>query len=212
MTAATPTNSTSAGPKALGILATPARAQAVLAGGDDRRYLPRTKVYLHLTPDLLTGTSSVARSETLGPITKTMLADLFGTSRITITPVLHADTEHAVDNYEIPHRIRETVTLRDTCEVFPHSSRTARGLDLDHTQPYAPGAAGQTRPDNLGPLTRRAHRAKTTGRWQLKQPRTGTFWWKSPQGNEYRVSPNGTTDLHHWSPLERTITWLLDSS
>lgn len=214
--------------KALGILATPGRAQALLTGDDDQRYLPRTKVYLHLTPDMLVGqrndsqsepTSSdhaatagpIARSETLGPITPAMLADLFGTTRITITPVLHADSDQAVDNYEIPDRIRETITLRDGCEVFPYSSRTARGIDLDHTQPYVPGAAGQTAPDNLGPLTRRVHRAKTARRWQLKQPRAGTFWWKTPTGAEYRVSPTGTDDLHHWSPLERQATWLLDN-
>ncbi len=227
--------------KALGILATPGRAQAILTGGDDQRYLPRTKVYLHLTPDMLVGQPTscddersaarrndahseptsdghaakagpIARSETLGPLTPAMLADLFGTTRITITPVLHADSDQAVDSYEIPDRIRETVTLRDSCEVFPYSSRTARGLDLDHTQPYVPGAAGQTAPDNLGPLTRRVHRAKTAGRWRLKQPRAGTFWWKTPQGNQYRVSPTGTDDLHHWSPLERQATWLLDNS
>lgn len=212
--------------KALGILATPGRAQALLAGGDDRRYLPRTKVYLHLSPDMLTAGSDdnsrsaptscpngslIARSETLGPITKAMLADLFGTHRISITPVLHdIDAEPAVDAYEIPNRIRETVTLRDGCEVFPYSSRTARGLDLDHTRPFVAGATGQTAPGNLGPLTRRVHRAKTARRWRLKQPRAGTFWWKTPTGTEYRVSPTGTDDLQHWSPLERKATWLLD--
>ena len=197
--------------RALGILATPGRAQAILAGDDDQRYLPRTKVYLHLTPDMLTGKSSIARSETLGPLTKSMLADLFGTHRITINPVLHADAEQSVDAYEIPDRIREAVVLRDVCEVFPYSSWTARRLDLDHTAPYVAGADSQTRSDNLGPLTRRVHRAKTVGRWRLKQPRAGTFWWKSPTGADYRVSPTGTDDLHHWSPLERQATWQFDN-
>ncbi|MFT4295458.1 MAG: hypothetical protein QM582_08605, partial [Micropruina sp.] len=155
--------------------------------------------------------SVVARSETLGPITRSQLAELFSTHRITITPVLHGDTEQAVDSYEIPNRIRETVVLRDVCEVFPHSSRTARGIDLDHTQPYLPGADQQTRPGNLGPLTRTVHRAKTTGRWTLRQPRPGTFWWKSPTNQQYRVTPRGTTDLSHWSPLERTFAWVLDT-
>ncbi|MFT4294353.1 MAG: hypothetical protein QM582_02950, partial [Micropruina sp.] len=80
--------------KALGILATPARAQALLnSGDDDQRYLPRTRVYLHLTPEMVTGQrhgcgctagtdtttsaeatdSVVARSETLGPITRSQL-------------------------------------------------------------------------------------------------------------------------------------------
>lgn len=203
--------------KALGILATPGRAQALLNDTDDDRYLPRTKVYVHLTPELLTDSSPggegwIARGETLGPLAKSQLADLFGTHRITITPVLHADGAYAVDAYEIPDRIRETVMLRDGCEVFPYSSRAARRLDLDHTQPYVTGAAGQTRPGNLGPLTRKVHRAKTARRWQVKQPRAGVFWWRSPSGQRYRVSADGTDDLTNRSPLERRIAWWLDSS
>lgn len=191
--------------KALGILATPARAEALLNGTDDSRYAPRTKVYLHLSPD-----GEVARSETLGPVVKAQLAELFGTHRITVTPVVHAGAEHPVDSYEIPRRIRESVVLRDACEVFPYSSRAARGLDLDHTQPFVAGAAAQTSPDNLGPLSRGVHRAKTARRWRLRQPRDGIFWWRSPTGREYRVSPQGTRDLSAHSPLERAVTWRLD--
>ncbi len=200
--------------RALGILATPGRAQALLFGADDDRYLPRTKAYLHITPEFLAGSGDglAARSETLGPLAKAQLAELFGTHRITITPVIHSDGEPAVDAYEIPNRIREAVVLRDGCEVFPYSSRTARGLDLDHTRPYVAGAEGQTTPGNLGPLTRTTHRAKTAGRWRLRQPRDGIFWWRSPSGQRYRVGPDGTTDLVHHSRLERLITWHLDSS
>lgn len=206
--------------RALGILATPARAMALLQGEDDQRYLPRTTVYLHLTPDLLSSTpadasrpdAAVVRSEGLGPITKAQLADLFGTTRVTVTPVLHAGGDEAVDAYEVPNRIRAAVTLRDVVEPFPYSSRSARGLDLDHTEPYVPGGRAQTRPSNLGPLRRRIHRAKTAKRWQLRQPRAGTFWWTSPTGNEYRVTPTKTTDLHDHSTIERALTWLLDSA
>ena len=208
--------------KALGILATPGRAQAMLEGADDQRYLPRTKVYLHLDAVMLaelttdgsaddSSGAAVARSEALGPLVRAQLADLFGTHRITVTPVLHTDAEQAVDSYEIPNRIRETVTLRDVCEVFPYSSRAARGLDLDHTEPYTAGAEAQTGPDNLGPLTRGVHRAKTARRWQLRQPGSGIFWWKSPTGQRYRVGADGTTDLAYHSPLERAITWHLDA-
>lgn len=215
--------------RALGILATPGRAQALLSGADDDRYLPRTKVYLHITPEFLApglltpeplaghdtetgGEGPIARSETLGPLAKAQLAELFGTHRITISPVIHTNGEPAVDAYEIPDRIREAVVLRDGCEVFPYSSRTARGLDLDHTRPYVAGAEGQTAPGNLGPLTRKTHRAKTAGRWRLRQPGDGVFWWRSPSGQRYRVGPDGTTDLVHHSRLERLITWHLDSS
>ena len=47
-----------------------------------------------------------------------------------------------MDSYEIPNRIRQQVILRDGFEVFPFSSRPARGQDLDHTSPYRRGARG----------------------------------------------------------------------
>ncbi len=197
--------------KALGILATPQRATALLGGSDDDRYLPRTRVFLHLPHGMLTG-SGVARCETMGPIVKARLTELFGTHRITVTPVVHAGSEAAVDSYEIPDRIAESVRLRDICEVFPYSSRAARRLDQDHTIPYVEGVAQQTRPDNLGPLTRRVHRAKTARRWQVSQPASGVFWWHSPRGQCYRVTPQGTTDLHDWSTAERGVRWRLDES
>lgn len=58
-----------------------------------------------------------------------------------------------------------------------------------------PGRGGQTRLENLGPLSRRAHRAKTHGGWRLTQPQPGTFHWRSPAGFEYLVTPRGTTTL-----------------
>jgi len=100
-----------------------------------------------------------------------------------------------VDAYEIPESIRQAVILRDRHEVFPWSSREARHLDMDHTDPYTPGRAGQTRPSNLGPLSRRAHRAKTFGGWQLTQPEPGVFIWHTRLGQTIRVGPNGTTRI-----------------
>ena len=93
--------------------------------------------------------------------------------------------------------------LRDTWEVFPYSSRSARRQDLDHTKPYRPGEKDQTRAGNLGPLSRKAHRGKTHGGWQVEQPRPGIFWWTSPSGHRYRIGPNGTIRIgrnprHHF--------------
>lgn len=191
--------------KALGILATPRRAAALLDGADDTRHRPRTKVYLHLTAG-----SAVARSETIGPVLREQLADLFGTHQISITPVIHAGDEPGVDSYEIPHRIRESVALRDRVELFPYSARSARGLDLDHTEPYVSGASNQTRPGNLAPLCRTVHRAKTSRRWNVKQPRSGVLWWRSLHGQSYRTSSDGTNDHAHWSVAERLCQWHLD--
>lgn len=128
-----------------------------------------------------------------------------------MTPVVHSGSDVAVDSYEIPHRMREQLNLRDVVEPFPYSSRSARGLDADHTTPYVPAAKGQSRPSNLGPLRRRIQRAKTAGRWHLRQPRSGVFWWRSPTDQLYRVTPTDTTDLHDHSSLERAALWHLDT-
>ena len=102
--------------------------------------------------------------------------------------------EPAVDAYEIPKRIREEVIIRDRVEIFPFSSREARRQDLDHTTPFERGAPKQTRASNLGPLSRRAHRAKTHHPgWELIQTRPGVFWWRTGMNQIFRVGPNGTT-------------------
>jgi hypothetical protein len=74
----------------------------------------------------------------------------------------------AIDAYEIPPWIRDAVRLRNIADVFPYGSCTTATMDLDHTIPWRSvddgGPPGQTRPGNLGPLTRAHHRAVTHGR------------------------------------------------
>jgi len=180
---------------ALGVLASPAVALALLDGrdvADSAR--PTSRVFVHLHADALTGQHPVARVETIGPILVSQLARIVGHARIKVTPVLHLGAdEPAVDAYEIPDRIREHVIQRDRHEVFPYSSRPARRQDLDHTIPYQPGGESQTRPSNLGPLSRRAHRAKTHAGWQLSQPEPGIFYWTTELGQTFTVSPTDTT-------------------
>jgi len=59
--------------------------------------------------------------------------------------------------------------LRDAYDQFPWSSIESGHLDLDHTKPWQPGVAGQTSPDNLARLSRRAHRVKTLAGWRLER-------------------------------------------
>ena len=127
---------------------------------------------------------------------------------ISVASATYADV--AVDSYEIPERIRRQVLLRDQVEVFPYSSRSARGADLDHTRPYRPGRRDQTRASNLGPLSRKAHRGKTHGGWRLSQPAPGVFHWRSPAGLAYRVTPSGTSRLD--SPFDEAVYRLAPSS
>ncbi|MGC3995937.1 MAG: hypothetical protein QM779_17785 [Propionicimonas sp.] len=186
--------------KAVGILATPERARLMLAEAagvpdpsglrsDDPRLLPSATLYVHVAEETLLTGHGTARVEGVGPLAATMLARLIGHDRIRLTPVIRPYAEVAVDSYEIPDWMRRQVLLRDTWEVFPHSSRSARKQDLDHTIPWRPGVRGQTRAGNLGPLSRKAHRGKTHGGWRVDQPRPGVFWWTSPAGYRYRVVP-----------------------
>ena len=50
--------------------------------------------------------------------------------------------------------------------------------------------------ENLGPLTRFAHRVKTHGRgWRHHQPVPGVYLWRTPHGYWFRVDQHGTHPL-----------------
>jgi 5-methylcytosine-specific restriction endonuclease McrA len=111
-------------------------------------------------------------------------------SDVRITPVLDLTRADAVDPHDPPAWMRELVILRDRTCVFPHCSRDARDCDLDHIDAYdEDGPPGQTHPDNLAPLCRRHHRAKTSGRWRYRRRRDGTYTWTDPLGHTYLTRP-----------------------
>ena len=82
---------------------------------------------------------------------------------------------------------------------FPYTAAISRRIDLDHTIPYPTptngGPPGQTRIGNLGPHTRRNHRHKTHGGWQVRQPEPGTWLWRTPHRRIYLVNATGTHPL-----------------
>ncbi|MEO6266426.1 MAG: hypothetical protein ABIO66_07465 [Nocardioidaceae bacterium] len=92
--------------------------------------------------------------------------------------------------------MREALKLSRPSSVFPFT-HTSSEPDLDHTIPYVPpddgGPPGQTRVENLGPLTRFTHRVKTHGRgWRHHQPVPGVYLWRSPHGSWFKVDRHGT--------------------
>ncbi|MDN5762882.1 MAG: HNH endonuclease, partial [Microlunatus sp.] len=94
---------------------------------------------------------------------------------------------------------REAVRTRHVASVFPYSAGRGASMDLDHTDPYRwDGTPGQTGPDNLGPLTRGEHRAKTHGMWTLTTPHPGVFIWRAPHGHYFLCTNQGT---QHLGPL-----------
>lgn len=115
--------------------------------------------------------------------------------KVTVKPVIDLNQRLAAESYEIPARIREQVLLINPTCVFPWCSRPSRGLDLDHVTPWKPDEqGGATATDNLAPLCRAHHRAKTFGGWSYRVTSPGTHEWRSPHGYTYRTGRHGTTD------------------
>ncbi len=157
---------------------------------------PDVTMYVHLTDEALTSGSGVARVEQVGPVTLDRVKAWLRHANVTVKPVIDLNQQIPVDAYEIPDRIRDAVHLRTPVDCFPYATSTRRTGDLDHTTPYVSpdngGPPGQTGIDNLGPLTRTHHRIKTHGHWQVTQPFTGIFVWRSPHGRYHLVDHTGT--------------------
>ncbi len=157
---------------------------------------PDVTLYVHLTDEALTSGSGVARVEQVGPVTVDRVKTWLDGANVVVKPVIDLNQQIPVDAYEIPDRIRDAVHLRTPIDCFPYATSTRRTGDLDHTIPYVSpdngGPPGQTGIDNLGPLTRTHHRIKTHGRWQVAQPFTGIFVWRSPHGRYHLVDHTGT--------------------
>ncbi len=163
-----------------------------------------TKTYLHLDAnslaDLPDPLAKVGQVEKLGPLSVRTLQHWLGTSRFTLQPVLDLARTDAVDQHDPPAWMRELVILRDRTCVFACCDKDARDCDLDHIEAFVEmddgGPPGQTRPDNLAPLCRRHHRAKTHFGWSYVRNKDGTYTWTSPHGKRYTVDTRGVVIEH----------------
>ncbi|WP_210440288.1 HNH endonuclease signature motif containing protein [Nocardioides xinjiangensis] len=144
------------------------------------------------------GSRGVARCDRLGPMLLGRLRSwLLTAGQVTVTPVLdldpHTTAVPAVDRHDPPPRMAEAVRLRDDTCVYPHCSRPSQRCDLDHITAYVPlddgGPPGQTRPDNLAPLCRRHHRAKTFADFTYHRQPDGSYHWTLPSGRTVTTDP-----------------------
>jgi hypothetical protein len=74
-----------------------------------------------------------------------------------------------------PHWLREAIWVRDLADTAPGSTTAVRRCDIDHIHPFDDG--GRTDADNLHPIGRAAHNAKTDNRWTIRRARDGTTRW-----------------------------------
>ncbi|WP_300645108.1 HNH endonuclease signature motif containing protein [Nocardioides sp.] len=183
----------------------------------DPRPTPRRVVVLtvHLSDAALTGAPQIDPvTGTLGLnlarldnhrqlLTADAVRDWCGTpgTQVIVKPVIDLHDTVAVSSYEVPDRIAARVRLARTTCSFPHCNRPAETADLDHTVEYSDtGPPDQTSTDNLAPLCRHDHRAKTHPSpagtpWRVTGLSPGHWLWTSPHSQHYLVHPDGTTPL-----------------
>ncbi|GGL55083.1 hypothetical protein GCM10011575_11880 [Microlunatus endophyticus] len=190
---------------------------------DFTKLQPSAILHLHISDASLDGPfgpadpqARLARVEGLGPLYLDTVRHWLGQAcTVKLQPVIDTGSITAVDRYEIPAAMRETLLTLSPASRFPWSNSLNRRNDLDHTIPYLPadrgGPPGQTSPDNLAPLTRREHRHKTFGHINVRQPDPDTRVWKTSYGRVLIVNPGGTYDLGTgnlartlWDALNRT--------
>jgi hypothetical protein len=154
-----------------------------------------TKAYVHMHYPDLPDPLSLGSVERLGPLTIKTIKEWLGTSRFTLQPVLHMGRTDAVDQHDPPVWMQELVRLRDPSCVFPYCPKDARDCDLDHIEAFVEmddgGPPGQTRPDNLAPLCRGHHRAKTFFGWTYVRNPDRSYTWTDPHGRRFTVGPDG---------------------
>jgi hypothetical protein len=188
--------------------AEPVREHAAAANRHTpKRVKPRQVViYAHLAAEALTGCRcgsigsvqnplQVARLENhRRTVTAEQVRDWCGNpdTQVVINPVIDLAEQIHVASYEIPNRMHEQARLRDATCVFPFCERPARRCDTDHVIAYPDGP---TATDNLAPLCRRHHRAKTHAGWRYVVVEPGTYLWRSPHDYRYLRDHTGTRDV-----------------
>ncbi len=171
---------------AVGVLADPAVAQALLEGEDGDAAGSRKQIVLQLRiSDLaLLGLDPAGWNDTTArPMLEQQIREWCGRTdtRVSVLPVVDLAARQATDAYEIPARMSSRVRTRHTTCVFPWCTQSSWGCDLDHIVPFACG--GPTTDDNLAPLCRRHHRLKTFAGWCYERTGDDEFAWIDPWGH-----------------------------
>jgi len=163
--------------------------------------------------DLADPTTGVVDVQGRGLLFADRLGDLLAGCKVTVRPIIDPEAIAPTDSYRIPDDMRLAVEERNPFDVFPYGVRRSRVCDLDHTIPFDhhnKAGVGQTRPENLGPLSRYAHRLKTHGGWRLAQPQPGVFRWESPLGYQYFVTPSGSVRIRRPEPPPPQHWWQIE--
>ena len=130
--------------RAVGVLADPATAAALLDGTPTPKPAKRLQLVVHLSPTPWSApTSSAAARPPAGagsgrqPVLVQQIREWAGRTdtHLTITPVIDLDDHVQAEAYEISDRLRTRADLIAGHCVFPWCTRPARRCDHDHVHP-----------------------------------------------------------------------------
>ena len=182
--------------RAVGVLADPAAAMALLEGRPPPKPRKHCTLVVHVSVDALLGGDPVARCATLSrPVLDQQVRDWCGRTdtHVTVQPVIDLADHTRSDAYEVPDRLRARNDLLHPRCVFPWCTRLSQHCDHDHRVPYDEG--GETCDCNVAPLCRRHHRLKTHAGWRYTLLEPGVFLWSEPHGQQFLSDHTGTLDV-----------------
>ncbi|WP_189670911.1 HNH endonuclease [Promicromonospora soli] len=169
-------------------------------GGAAVRIIPvKPQIRITVPASMLLGLDNTpGHLDGYGPIpadTAALLATDATWQRLITDPLTGILTDYSTTAYQPGKILRQAVTARDQTCCFLQCDRPAHWADLDHITPYDHGAEpsdkstggpGQTRAQNLQPLCRAHHLAKTHHGWTpVRDPDTGITTWTAPTGHAY---------------------------
>jgi len=138
------------------------------------------------TPAQLADRSGLVPGEVLRELIADALRPNGKHAEVLFTRLLTDDGGRLLDTTELgrfpSQRLAEAVRLRAGICCYPSCTVPADRCDNDH---HIPWPAGPTRGENLDPLCRRHHRAKTFA-WLASLREQDTVQWTLPDANTYR--------------------------
>lgn len=176
-------------------------------GGTAVRTIPvKPQIRVTVSADMLLGLDdSPGQLQGYGPIPADIAAQLATDAtwqRLVTDPVTGILTDYSTTTYQPGKILRQAIAARDHTCCFLQCDRPAHWADLDHIVPFdhhldpagqPPGTPGQTRAQNLQPLCRAHHLAKTHHGWKVTRgPESGVTTWTAPTGHTYTRPPTAT--------------------
>lgn len=188
----------------------PARLLEALRSIDPAKLRPRAVVYVHLHQAALassrpTGRGAVVKVEDGGPMLPKNLPELLGKALVQVTEVVDLNGVTPVATYVHPQWLKDQVQLISPRTAYPFSTTLSRRVDYDHPVPYEHGAFGEKAPPdqtglhNSAPLGRYQHRVKTHAQFTVREPKPGSYVWRTPHKKFFLVDARGT------HPIDETL-------